>query len=103
MSKYYHDVTLDITGSIGDISGKPGVGHYCLGPYYGGVVRIVSDFLSVDFDPRNVIGKTVDCFKREIQKELERFGALNDEEFTDAVYAGFCEYMERLFSGRLNR
>lgn len=91
MSKYHPEVYVEVTGAQG------------IGPYFGGYVRIVSDFLSVDFDPRNVIGETFACFERELRKELERFGALNDQEFTDAVRAGFFEYMERLFSGRLNR
>lgn len=91
MKKYYPEVYVEVTGAQG------------IGPHYGGYVRVVNDFLSVDFDPRNVIGETVACFKREVRKEPERFGALNDQEFTDAVYAGFCDYMERLFSGRFNR
>ena len=91
--KYYPEVYVEVTGAQG------------IGTHYGGVVRIVSSRTTIDFDPSDVIGKTVACFTRELRKELERYNALigNDEEFTDAVRAGFCEYMERLFSGRLNR
>ena len=89
--KYYPEVYLEVTGGDG------------IGTHFGGVVRIVSSRIALDFDPNNVIGKTVDCFNREMRKEIERLGALDDKELRDAVYAGFCEYMERLFSGRLNR
>ena len=93
MKKYYPEVTLEVTGGQG------------IGTHYGGVVRIVSGRTTIDFDPSDVIGETVACFTRELRKELERYNALigDDDEFKDAVYAGFCEYMERLFSGRFNR
>lgn len=98
MKKYYPEVYLEVTGAQG------------IGTHYGGYVRVVneSESLTVDFNPDNVIGETVACFNRELQKELDAYarrfgGALNDQEFKDAVYAGFCEYIERLFSGRLNR
>lgn len=97
MSKYHPEVYVEVTGAQG------------IGTYFGGYVQVIneSERLTVEFDTDNVIGATVACFNRELQKELDayarRFGALNDQEFTDAVRAGFCEYMERLFSGRLNR
>lgn len=98
MKKYYPEVYLEVTGAQG------------LGTHYGGYVRVVNENerLTVEFDTGRVIGETVACFNRELKKELDAYarrfgGALNDQEFKDAVYAGFCDYMERLFSGRFNR
>lgn len=98
MSKYYPEVNVEVTGAQG------------VGTHFGGYVQVINDSerLTVEFDPDNVIGATVACFNHELQKELDAYarrfgGALNDQEFADAVRAGFCEYMERLFSGRLNR
>lgn len=97
MSKYHHETELDVTSDYGQ--------GICYGPHYGGSIKVIneSERLTVEFSPDNVIGETVACFNRELRKELARYGTVDDEGFKDAVYAGFCEYMERLFSGRMNR
>lgn len=98
MKKYHPEVYVEVTGAQG------------IRTYFGGYVQVINERerFTVEFDTDNVIGATVACFNRELQKELDAYarrfgGALNDQEFTDAVRAGFCDYMERLFSGRMNR
>lgn len=93
MSKYHPEVTLDVSWYEG------------LSPDFGGSIKIVSENerFTFDLDPRPVMNKTIACFRNAIREELEHYNVQNNSEFCDAVYAGFCEYMERLFSGRMNR
>lgn len=90
--KYQPEVTLDVSY----YQGFPSID-------YGGTIRVVGEWITFDLDARPVIGKTMKCFGDAIQQELAKYGMKDDQEFCDAVYAGFCEYIERLFSGRFNR
>lgn len=93
-TKYIPYVTLDVTASTG------------VGPYYGGSIKIEWGRISIELNPDPVISKTIAAFQKAIQEEIDGLiwrDLKADPDFKDAVYAGFCEYMERMFSGRFNR